>query len=170
MIFNHNQRSGLMNSDISEREGEIWGPETYYFFCPVCDKPYSIRYDASGRKSFDGKYDTFTCFIKEEKCTFCETKLYVAYNADKLHIVAYDSKEEDRWLKCMASYEKKRQKLKKIKQQCKAEPTEALKKKRDTLKRKLDKLKQELIAKDEEYEEDCDRMMTARRHEESVTF
>ena len=159
-----------MNSDISERAGEIWGPETYYFYCPACDKAYSIKYDASDRKSFDGKYDDFTCFIKTGKCTFCETQMYVAYDADKLSVVAYDSNEEERWLKCTADYEKKRQKLKKLKQQYKAEPTEALKKKKDTLKRKLEKLEKELIAKDEEYQEDCDRLMIARRQEESTTF
>ncbi len=159
-----------MNSDISERDGETWGPETYYFYCPVCDKSYSIKYDASGRKSFDGKYDDYTCAIKEGKCSFCETQIYVAYDADELRVAAYDINEEERWLKCNADYEKKRQKLKKLKQQFKAEPTDALKKKRDTLKRKFEKLEKELIAKDEEYQEDCDRMMISRRQEESITF
>ena len=159
-----------MSSDISEREGEIWGPETYHFYCPVCDKPYSIKYDASGRKSFDGKYDDYTCFIKEGRCLFCDTRMYVAYDADELGIVAYDINEEERWLKSSAKYKKKRQKLKKVKQQYKTEPTEALKKKRDTMKRKLDKLEQDLIAKDEEYQEDCERMMIARRQEDSITF
>lgn len=159
-----------MNSDISERAGEIWGPETYCFFCPVCFKPYNIKYDASGRKSFDGKYDDFTCFIKEGACTFCETRMYVAYDADELRIVAYDIKEEDRWLKRSAACEKKRQKLKKLKQQFKAEPTEALKNKKDTLKRKLEKLEKELVAKDEEYQEDCEHMTIARKQEESVPF
>ncbi len=159
-----------MNSDISERDGEIWSPEVYYFYCPVCEKSYSIKYDASGRKSFDGKYDDYTCFLKEGKCTFCETHMYVAYDADELSVIAYDSNEEERWLKCTADYEKKRQKLKKLKQQYKAEPTEALKKKRDTLKRKLEKLKKEFITKDEEYQEDCERLTIARRQEESITF
>lgn len=159
-----------MSNEISEREGEIWGPETYYFYCPVCDKSYNIRYDASGRKSFDGKYDDYTCFIKEGKCAFCETQMYVAYDADALQVVAYDIDEEERWLKCTDKYQKRRQKLKKVKQQYKAEPTEALKNKKDTLKRKLEKLEQELIAKDEEYQEDCDRLMIARRQEESSPF
>jgi len=75
---------------IAQREGEIWGMATYYFFCPVCDKSYSLQYDASARKRFDGRYEPHTCFIQEGQCRFCETTLSVAYSADQLGIVAYD--------------------------------------------------------------------------------
>lgn len=159
-----------MLDDISEREGEIWGPETYYFYCPVCDKAYSIRYDASGRKSYDGRYEDYTCFIREGKCQFCDTDLYVAYDADHLRIVAYDIAEEEHRRKSMNNYDKKRRKLKKLKQLIKEEPTAELKNRRDTLKQKLKRMEEKIIARDEEYLEDCHRLMMARRQEESLTF
>lgn len=159
-----------MKADITRREEEIWGMETYYFFCPVCDKSYNIDYDASTRTAFDGKYEDTTCFVKKGKCDFCGTKLYVAYDADRMRMVAYDSKEEKRWREMTDAYSEKWNELKKIKKALKEEKSDKLIKKKDALKKKCKALEKEINLRDEKYEEHCEQQMIAREQKESVAF
>ncbi len=159
-----------MAKDIKKRDGESWKKETYYFYCPVCEKPHNIKYDASTRKSFDGKYEDDTCFIKTGKCTFCKTKVYVAYDAEQQGVVAYDIKEEDRWEKCLSKLNDELNKLKKVKKQYKADPSDKLKKKKDALKKKCQKLEKEIIDSDNQYEAACLEEMISREIEESAKF
>ncbi len=159
-----------MKEDITKREGETWGMETYYFYCPVCDKSYNIDYDASTRTTFDGKYEKNTCFVKKGKCQFCGTKLYVAYDADRLRMISYDTKEEKRWRELTDSYSEKWNELKKIKKSLKEEKDDSLKKKKASLKKKCEIMEKEIIDKDEQYEEQCEQQMIAREQQESVAF
>jgi hypothetical protein len=163
-------KSEKKKEDIAKREGEIWEMETYYFVCPVCDKSYNIEYNASTRTEFDGKYEDNTCFIKKDRCRFCETKLSVAYDADRLGIVVYDTTEEKRWQELADAYSKEWNKLKKLKKELKKNETKELKEKKESLKKKCRKLEQEIIDTEEQYEEKCERQMIAREQEESVSF
>ena len=72
------------------------GPETFHFSCPCCARPYRIRYDPAARKIYDGRYDDYTCFIKEAPCGYCQNLLYLVYDAEHLCIAAYDSSAENR--------------------------------------------------------------------------
>ncbi|RPH40532.1 MAG: hypothetical protein EHM86_05575 [Desulfobulbaceae bacterium] len=159
-----------MKEDITKREEEVWGIETYYFYCPVCDKSYNIDYDASSRTAFDGKYENNTCFIKKGKCQFCETKLYVAYDADRLRVVAYDTKEEKRWRQLTDVYSAKWNELKKIKKELKENKDSKLEKKKDSLKKECKAMEKEIIHSDEQYEEQCELQMIAREQKESAAF
>lgn len=159
-----------MKEDISRREDEIWSMETYYFYCPVCDKSYNIEYDASTRTAFDGKYEDHTCFIKKGTCKFCETKIYVAYDADRLRMVAYDTKEEKRWRELTDRYSAKWQELKKVKKALKEGKDDKLKKTREALKKKCEALEKAIVDRDELYEERCEQQMIAREQQESVQF
>jgi len=159
-----------MKEDITKREEEVWGIETYYFYCPVCDKSYNIDYDASSRTAFDGKYENNTCFIKKGKCQFCETKLYVAYDADRLRVVAYDTKEEKRWRELTDVYSAKWNELKKIKKELKENKDSKLEKKKDSLKKECKAMEKEIIRSDEQYEEQCELQMIAREQKESAVF
>ena len=159
-----------MKEDIVKREGETWEMETYYFYCPVCDKSYNIDYDASTRKTFDGKYENSTCFVKKGKCQYCETKLYVAYDADRQRMVAYDTKEEKRWKELTDAYSEKWNELKKLKKKLKEEKDDKLKKKKDSLKKKCEAMEKKIVDRDEQYEEECERQMVAREQKESVAF
>ena len=156
--------------DIAQRDGETWEMETYYFFCPVCDKSYNIDYNASTRKKFDGQYEDHTCFIKKDRCRFCETKLYVAYDADRLTVVAYDTAEEKRWQKLADNYSKEWDKLKKLKKELDKDGGKGLKDKKEVQKKKCRKLEQEISDTEEQYEEKCERQMIAREQGESVPF
>ncbi len=159
-----------MKEDIKKREGEIWGMETYYFYCPVCDKSYNIDYDASTRTAFDGRYENNTCFVKKGKCQFCATKLYVAYDADRLRMISYDTKEEKRWRELTDAYSEKWNELKKIKKSLKEEKDDKLKKKKASLKKQCETMEKEIIDRDEQYEEQCEQQMIAREQQESVAF
>ena len=159
-----------MKEDITKREEEVWGMETYYFYCPVCDKSYNIDYDASSRTAFDGKYENNTCFIKKGKCQFCETKLYVAYDADRLRVVAYDTKEEKRWRQLTDAYSAKWNELKKIKKELKENKDSKLEKKKESLKKECKVMEKEIISSDEKYEEQCELQMIAREQKESAAF
>ena len=155
---------------IAQREGEVWGMATYYFFCPVCDKSYSLEYDASGRKRFDGRYEPHTCFIKEGLCRFCETRLSVAYSADQLGIVAYDADEEERWAALYDNYRDQWKKLKKIKRELDKDPDRGLKRKKDVQKKRCRELEQEILAGEERYARRCEQQLLARERLESVDF
>lgn len=159
-----------MADDIKKRDGEIWKKETYYFYCPVCEKPYNIEYDASTRKSFDGKFEDNTCFIKKGTCAFCNTKLSIAYDADHQGVVAYDIKEEKRWQECTAEFDKAYKKLRKVKKQIKEAPSAELKKKKKALQSECDKLEKEIIAKDNKYEAKCLEQVIARETKDSIKF
>jgi hypothetical protein len=159
-----------MIDDIARLDQEIGIPETCYFSCPVCDKPYRIRYDASGRKIYDGKYDDYTCFIKEGRCRYCETALYLAYDADHLCILAYDAAAEERRRRYAARHDKRRRQMKKIKQLLKESPTAELRAKKSQLKQKLERLEMKMITRNEAYLQQCHQLMTARRLEDSVPF
>lgn len=159
-----------MTEDIKQREGEIWAKDLYYFYCPVCEKPYNIEYDASTRKSFDGKYEDNTCFIAKGRCQFCETKLSIAYDADHQGVVAYDIKEEKRWKECSAEFEKAWKKLQKVKKQLKEKSSSELKKEKKSLQKNCDELEKRIIDRDNEYEEQCLDQVIAREAAESVPF
>lgn len=159
-----------MGKSIKKREGEIWEKETYYFYCPVCEKPYNIKYDASTRKKFDGEFDEDSCFIKKGKCSFCKVKLYVAYDVEHQGVLAYDIEEEYRWQDCAMEFDKTMQKLLKVKKQLKNKETDELKKKKKALKKKCAKLEKEIIESDNQYEETCLSLVTAREIEESKKF
>lgn len=159
-----------MIDDIARLDQESDGPETCYFSCPVCDQPYRIRYDASGRKTYDGRYDEYTCCIGEGSCRYCGTALYLAYDADHLCILAYDADTEDRRRRLAARHDKRRRQLRRIKQLLEANPTADLKAKKSKLKRKLERLEIKMITRNEEYLDRCHQLMTARRLEGSVPF
>jgi len=155
---------------IAQREGEIWGMATYYFFCPVCDKSYSLQYDASARKRFDGRFEPHTCFIQKGQCRFCETTLSVAYSADQLGIVAYDDDEEKRWAALFDNYRGQWKKLKKIKRELEKNPDKGMKRKKDAQKKMCRELEQEILASEERYAQRCEQLLLARERQESSDF
>lgn len=159
-----------MGKGIKKREGEVWKKETYYFYCPVCEKPYNIKYDASTRTTFDGEYEEDTCFVKQAKCACCKTKLYVAYDVEHQGVLAYDIKEERRWQDCAFEFDKVMTKLIKVKKQLKKKETAELKKKKKSLKKECERLEKEIIDQDNQYEEVCLAQVTAREIEESKGF
>jgi len=145
-------------------------PETYYFSCPVCAQPYRVHYDPAGRKIYDGRYDDYTCFIKEAPCTYCQTVLYLVYDADHLSILAYDSEAKERRRRLADRHEQKRQQLKRMKAMYKKEKTIELKEKKNRLQRKLERLENKIFTKNEKYLDECKRAMIARRIEGSTPF
>ena len=156
--------------DIGQREGEIWGPATYYFFCPVCDKSYTIEYDASSRQEFDGRYEANTSIITTGQCQFCSTGLSIAYSADHLEVIAYDTAEEEHWADLFAAYSSQWNKLKKIKKELKRKPDKSLQKKKDAAKKACKKLAKKLRDSDEQYTRRCDERKAARERGESLQF
>ncbi len=156
--------------DIGQREGEIWGPATYYFFCPVCDKSYTIDYDASSRQVFDGRYEANTCIITTGQCRFCSTGLSIAYSADHLEVIAYDTAEEERWADLFAAYNSQWKKLKKTKEKLKRKPGKSVQKKKDTAKKACRKLARKLRDNEEQYTRRCDERKAARERQESLQF
>jgi hypothetical protein len=145
-------------------------PETYHFSCPVCAQPYRIRYDSAGRKVYDGRYDDYTCFIKEAPCAYCQTMLYLVYDADHLGVLAYDSAAEERRRRLADRHEQKRQQLKRMKDMYKRDRAIEFKEKRNRLQRKLKRLENKIFTRNEKYLEECRRMTIARRLEGSVPF
>lgn len=158
------------HSGIEQRDGEIWGPARYLFFCPVCDTSYTIEYDASTRRDFNGPYEPCTCLIATGPCRHCDTDLSVAYSADLLEVVAYDTAEEDRWHELFAEYRSLWKKLKKARKELKRNPGKSLRKKKDTLKKACRKLSRLLHDSDEQYALKCDRQKTAREQQHSILF
>lgn len=155
---------------IGQREGEIWGPATYYFFCPVCDKSYTIDYDASTRQEFNGRYEANTCIITTGQCRFCSTGLSIAYSADHLEVIAYDTAEEERWADLFAAYRSQWKKLKKARKKLKSNPDRTLQKKKDAAKKACRKLARELRDSEEQYSRRCDERKAARERQESLQF
>ena len=145
-------------------------PETYHFSCPVCAQPYRIRYDAAGRKVYDGRYDEYTCFIKEAPCAYCQPLIYLVYDADHLGVLAYDSAAEERRRRLADRHEQKQQQLKRMKVLYSKDRTIALKEKKNRLRRKLERLENKIFARNEKYLEECKRATIARRLEGSVPF
>ncbi len=156
--------------DIKQRDGEIWEPARYLFFCPVCDKSYTIEYDASSRHDFDGRYEPCTCLITTGRCRHCDADLSIAYSADLLEVVAYDTAEEERWSELFAEYSSLWKKLKKARKELKRNPDRSLRKKKDTLKKACRKLSRRLHDSEEQYALKCDRQKTAREQQESILF
>ncbi len=145
-------------------------PETHHFSCPVCAQPYHIRYDSAGRKFYDGRYDDYTCFIKEAPCAYCQTLLYLVYDADHLGVLAYDSAAEERRRRLADRHEQKQLQLKRMKEMFSKDRTIALKEKKNRLRRKLERLENKIFARNEKYLEECKRATIARRLEQSVPF
>jgi hypothetical protein len=157
-------------NDISRRDGEIWGPATYYFFCPACDKSYTIDYDASSRKDFNGRFEANTCIITTVQCRFCSTDLSIAYSADHLEVIAYDTAEEEQWAGLFAAYSAHWNKLKKTGKKLKKRPDKSLQKKKDAAKKACRKLARALRDSEEHYTRRCDERKAARERQESLQF
>ncbi len=157
-----------MGKNIKKRKGEVWENETYYFYCPTCEKPYNINYDASTRKEFDGIFEENTCFVKEGKCRFCKANLYVSYDVEYQGMVAYDMEEELRFQEYAEKYDDLVHKLEKVEKKLESKPSKKLKKKRKELKSMCKALEKELLDMDQAYEEKCLSLVTAREIEESV--
>jgi len=145
-------------------------PEIFHFSCPFCTRPYRIRYDSAGRKTYDGRFDNFTCFIKEGPCGYCQRQLYLVYDAEHLCVTAYDSAAEEHRLHLADRIGRKRLQLKKIKERYRKEGTAGLRKKKDRLRRKLLLLEGRIAASNEKYVEECRRAVIARRLAESIPF
>lgn len=158
------------SSDMEQRKGEIWEPATYLFFCPVCDKSYSIVYDASSRQDFNGRYERCTCLIATGQCRHCSTDLTVAYSADLFEVVAYDTAVEERWNGLFAEYSSLWKKLKKVMKKLKRNPGRSQQKKKDSLKKACKMLARQLHDSEEQYALKCDRQRAAREQQESTFF
>ena len=159
-----------MSDGIEQREGEIWEMHRYYFYCPVCEKPYTIEYDASRRTAFDNKYDEHTCSIGKNSCQFCNTRLLIAYSAELQEVVAYDIEEEKHWKKQSAKFEKAHKKFSRIKKECKRNATDELKDKKKKLRKECAALEKSIVEHDNLYEEHCLAQVMARETQESVPF
>ncbi len=146
------------------------GPETFHFSCPCCTSPYRLRYDPAARKVYDGRFDDFTCFIKEAPCGYCQNQLYVVYDAEHLCVTAYDSVAESRRRRLAERIERKRLQLKKIRERYRKEGTAELREKKNRLRRKLIRLEDKNAYRNGKYTEECRRATLARRLEESVPF
>ena len=157
-------------SAIGQRDGEIWGPANYYFFCPVCDKSYTIDYDASSRREFNGRFEASTCVITTGQCRFCSTDLTIAYSADHLEVIAYDTVEEERWADLFAAYRYQWKKLKKIRKRLTNNPDKSLQKKKDAAKKACRKLARELRDSEEQYTRRCGERKADRERQESLQF
>ena len=157
-------------SAIGQRDGEIWGPANYYFFCPVCDKSYTIDYDASSRREFNGRFEASTCVITTGQCRFCSTDLAIAYSAGHLEVIAYDTVEAERWADLFAAYRYQWKKLKKIRKRLTNNPDKSLQKKRDTAKKACRKLVRGLRDNEERYTRRCEERKAARERQESLQF
>ena len=94
---------------------------------------------------------TIPALSKKGKCQFCETKLYVAYDADRLRMISYDRKEEKRWRELTDAQPEKWNELKKIKKSLKEGKDDKLKKKKEGLKKKCEAMEKEIVERDEQY-------------------
>ena len=146
------------------------GPETFHFSCPCCARPYHIRYDPAARKIYDGRYDDFTCFIKEAPCGYCQNLLYLVYDAEHLCVAAYDSSAENRRRRLAERIERKRLQLMKIRERYRKEGTAELREKKNRLRRKLNRLEDKKAHRDAQYAEERRRATLARRLAESIPF